>query len=250
MATVGIVGLGAIGSAVADHLIKGAVPGVELRAVVSRHPVHHAAFRWLPRWQDVVPLVDIVVECASQAVARELVIPALEAGKVVIPASVGAFADEAFYRHALGAAGRRAGRLVVPAGSIGGMDLLTALTVGDLKRVRLTTRKSPRSLGLSHIAGPVEVFRGSAREAAHRYPQNLNVAMTLSLHGLGPDRTEVVLVADPSVTANTHTVYCQADAGTYELTFANVPDPVNPKTSLLASYSIVACLRPFSSDCK
>lgn len=248
MTAVGIIGIGAIGSAVARHLKAGAASGAELTAVVSRHPVDDAPFQWYAHWEEILPLVDVVVECASQAVAREVVVPALEQGKAVVPASVGAFANGSFYQEAVAASVRGQGRLIIPSGAVGGLDLLAALAVGDLCRVQLTTRKPPTSLGLEDILEPVEVFRGSAREAAERYPQNLNVAMTLALKGLGPGRTEVVLVADPNISANTHTVVFEADAGRYQLVFANVPDPSNPKTSLLASYSIVACIKSLSEQ--
>lgn len=215
--------------------------GATLRTVVSPRAVEDPAFSWLSRWQDMVPLVGAVVECVSPAVARELVIPALEAGKAVIPASVGAFSDDACYRVA--AAGFGGGRLIIPAGAVGGMDFVDSASIGNWTHVQLTNRKPLGSLGLHNVTEPTEVFRGSAREVAERYPQNLNVARTLALYGLGSDQTELVLIPDPNAVANTHTVVCQADAGRYELTLANLPDPRNPKTSLLASYSIVACLK-------
>ena len=38
------------------------------------------------------------------------------------------------------------------------------------------------------------------------FPKNLNVAVTLSLFGLGPDKTNVTVIADPDVKMNCHKI--------------------------------------------
>jgi aspartate dehydrogenase len=42
-------------------------------------------------------------------------------------------------------------------------------------------------------------FRGSAREAAYRFPVSANVAAISALAGIGFDRMNVELVADPNI---------------------------------------------------
>ena len=88
----------------------------------------------------------------------------------------------------------------------------------------MTTRKPPGGLkgapyleknGIS-VDGLNEakrVFSGSAREAAAGFPANVNVAAALSLAGIGPDRTQIDIWADPAVTRNCHDIEVEADFG-------------------------------------
>jgi len=65
----------------------------------------------------------------------------------------------------------------------------------------------------------------------------------LSLAGLGPERTRVVLVADPRETRNVHEITASGHFGNLRLRFENLPSPDNPRTSHLAALSALALLR-------
>ena len=81
-------------------------------------------------------------------------------------------------------------------------------------------------------------FEGSAREAAQTYPFNANVTATLALAGIGFEDTKVRLVADPGVTRNVHEFSVRSACGDFTMRLEGFPSPANPKTSLLAGYSV------------
>jgi aspartate dehydrogenase len=90
------------------------------------------------------------------------------------------------------------------------------------------------------------VFSGSAREAAAGFPANVNVAVALSLAGIGPDRTTIEIWADPSLTRNTHRIEVEADSASFAMSIENVPSD-NPRTGRITALSAIACLRKMTA---
>lgn len=204
----------------------------------------------------IVPLnafpahADIAVECAPAAIIEDICRPMLEAGKSVIVLSCGALLPRP---ELLDLAKARGGRIIVPTGALLGLDAVVAAAEGDITSVRMTTRKPPGGLkgapyleqhGIS-VDGLTEakrVFSGSAREAAAGFPANVNVAAALSLAGIGPDRTQIDIWADPAVTRNCHDIEVEADSARLRMSIENVPSE-NPKTGRIVALSVLAALR-------
>ena len=67
--------------------------------------------------------------------------------------------------------------------------------------------------------------------------------MTIALAGLGLERTQVQLVADPGLTGNVGRIEASGRLGRLTVEMAGRASPDNPKTSLLTAYSIVHAIR-------
>jgi aspartate dehydrogenase len=254
--TVAIGGLGAIGLPLARALDAG-VDGLQLIAVAARDQdkaaANIAAFREPPALVSLAALAeaDIVVEAAPAAVFEVIALPAIEAGRIFVPSSVGALLPRP---HLLTLAVRTLARIIVPTGALLGLDAVRALAEGPVDSVRLTTRKPPGGLAgapylkangidLTGIQVPVRVFIGNAIDAAAGFPANVNVAAALALAGVGPLRTQVEIWADPTVTRNIHTITVEAPAARLTMSIENVPSEDNPRTGKITTLSLLACLR-------
>jgi aspartate dehydrogenase len=253
---VAIVGLGAIGRKVAQALDQG-IDGLALVAVSAQNPEKHRG--WLAGLtkppavlpiEALVDVADIVVECAPGKLVRSIVAPFVTSGKTAVVVSVGALLDN---EDLIELARQNGGQIVVPTGAQIGLDAVTAAAAGTIHSVRMVTRKPPLGLAgapyivehnidIEGITQPLRVFEGTARDAAKGFPANLNVAVALSLAGLGPDRTTLEIWADPTVTRNTHRVEVESDSARFSMSIENIPSE-NPKTGMITALSVIACLR-------
>src|SRR5699024_9685320 len=87
------------------------------------------------------------------------------------------------------------------------------------------------------------LYKGSAKDAIEQFPKNVNVALLLSIAGIGVDKTEVTVIADPNIQENTHEVKAEGTFGNMRIQIENKPMPNNPKTSYLAALSIISTLQ-------
>ncbi len=185
---------------------------------------------------------------------REHVEPILRAGVEVLGISIGALSDPALL-DALCEAARVGGtRLRVVSGAIAGLDAISSAAVIGLDEVTHTVRKPPAALlppeeARAVVAGgePRELYLGPAREAARRFPENVNVAAAVSLAGIGLDRTQVRVIADPGVARNTHEVSVRGAFGTLEIRIQNIPSE-NPRTGRIVAPSLARGLRAYTEQ--
>ncbi len=260
---VGLAGLGAVGLAVARRLQAG-IPGLVLTAVAVRDK--DKAKRNLPQIGDTVAIApaealaqscDIVVECLPPQMFRAVATPAIDAGKIFMPLSVGQLIenwDLAARAKATGA------RILVPTGALLGLDAVRAAAEGTIHSVTMITRKPPsgldgapylveRGISLKDLKEPRKIFDGSAREGARGFPANVNVAAALSLAGIGPDRTRLEIWADPGIDRNTHRIEVEADTARFSMAIEGVPSD-NPRTGRIVPLSVIAALRGLVAELK
>jgi aspartate dehydrogenase len=200
----------------------------------------------------------VVVEAASHDAVREHVVPMLESGVGVVVLSAGALADDQLRRSAEDAAQRSRRDAVCPVGRHRGLDALKAACVAGVDGRASRSPSRPKAwkgipyvealgIDLDGLTEARTLFEGPAREGVPDFPQNVNIAAVLSLAGIGFDRTRLKVVADPSLTHNTHTIEVSGKTGRFRVVLENVPSPDNPKTAWLACYSALAALRLMTS---
>jgi aspartate dehydrogenase len=253
---VAIAGLGSIGSKLARELDRG-IDGMVLSAVAVRDAEKHHAFLNSLRARPVIApieslwkLADIVVECAPSQYLRATVEPVVTNGKTAIVLSAGALLE---HDDLIAQAKAHGGRIVVPTGALIGLDAVNAAACGVIHSVRMVTRKPidglrgapflvENNIAIDGLREPLKLFEGSARQAAKGFPANLNVAVALSLAGIGPDRTMIEIWADPTVERNTHRIEVEADSARFSMGIENVPSE-NPRTGMITALSVIALLR-------
>jgi aspartate dehydrogenase len=262
--TVAIGGLGAIGAHLARALDAG-VEGLRLVAVAARDQEKArrtiAGLRSAPKLVGLSELAEhaeIVVEAAPAAVFEQIAEAAIARGRIFVPSSVGALLPR---MHLVVRAQETGARIIVPTGALLGLDAVRAAAEGKVESVTIETRKPPRGLegapylvenkiDVLAITTPTIVFKGNAFDAAKGFPANVNVAAALALAGIGPERTQVEIWGDPTVTRNTHTIRVEAETVRLTMTIENVPSEENPRTGKITPLSILACLRGLTSTLK
>lgn len=258
---VAIGGLGAIGLKVARCLDAGEIPGMALSAVSARDQEklqrNISEFNQLPA---IVPIEElgqhasIVIECAPKKVFKSVALSAIENGCTFMPLSVGQLLDN---MELIDLARTKQALIFVPTGALLGLDAVKAVSEGKVNSITLVTRKPPTGLAgapylienaidIENLRTPLEVFAGTAREAAKAFPANVNVAAALALAGIGPDKTTVQVWADPSVNRNMHTIKVDSEASNFTMSIENVPSET-PATGKITALSVIASLRRFAS---
>ena len=254
---IGIIGFGAIGHTL-YRMIGEHAPAIEVVGVMDRADRQQEISALLPGLavlSDIDSLMalqpQLVIECAGHAVLNASGPAVLRAGSDLLVASVGALADETLEASLQAAAVEGGGRVRIPAGALGGLDVLGAARFAGLESVIYTSNKAPRAwkgtpaekmIDLDALTEATVFYSGDARTAALLFPQNANVAAATALAGLGFEKTIVHLRADPAATGNRHRIQATGTFGEIDVTILGKTLPENPKTSMLAPYSLIRSL--------
>lgn len=253
----GMIGLGAIGQSLlaalqdeVDHITVLVRPG-HLRPDEGRLQFVSSPEALIARRPD------LIVECAGHAAVRDAVVPALRGGIDCLIASVGALANPVLEAEVRAAARDGGAQAILPAGAIGGIDLLAAMAQSGGIDVTYRGTKplaawqdtlAAETIDLANLKAPVTFFSGSARQAAQQFPRNANVAATLALAGAGLDSTKVDLVADPAAVGNLHEYWVSSSLGQFEMRIHNAASSGNAKTSAATIQSLLRAIRNRSAN--
>jgi len=260
---IGLLGCGTMGGEIAGAVSSG---GVGNACIVAVHDPDAPRARATAELLQPVPEicetvgdllaiadVDLVVECASQAALQAHGMAILRARKHLLMISSGALVDADLFKAMTEAATENGRQLIVPSGALGGIDAVRAAR-HLLDEVTLVSTKRPEAFSGApgfarwegaEFSGPQVIYEGSVPEAVRLFPANVNVAATISLAGLGPERTKVRVIADPDSPGNVHEVQARGRCGEFNFRLVNRPHVRNPKTSHLAVLSVIEALRAF-----
>ncbi len=247
---VGLIGLGAINQAVVALAREHGIVGIDLVAALVRdlsRPRPEGSPPTVTTLDELLALCPTVfVEAGGHGALRAHGPAVLRAGHDLLLVSVGALADAALERELRAAAAAGGAQMKIISGAIGALDALAAAALGGLTRVTHTTRKPASTLLGSADAAQLtrarEIFHGTAREGALVFPESINVAAAVSLAGLGFDRTEVRVLADPGVDRNQHEVVAEGAFGTFQFSIQNIPSVANARTGRLVAMSVLHAL--------
>lgn len=263
MLKIGIIGCGTIGTELARRIPARFGSRAKVTYVCDRNPIAvdrlkkkiRASVVSLPL-PELIRRSDFIIEAASQEAALAVVPLASRWKKRVMILSVGGLSrfPAAFLQNSKAF-------LHVPSGAVAGIDGLLAGREGKLRKATITTRKPLASLlgapffkqhpnAAKTIRKPTVIFDGSAKKAVSLFPQNINVAATVALAGVGFERTRVRLIASPTFKRNSHEIVLEGNFGRIQTLAENVPSESNPKTSALVIFSALACLNKIFSSFK
>ena len=250
--SIGIVGCGAIGQSLMRASDTGQLD-VPVAGVTSRDEDRALEFLdsldkpppYLSR-QALIAKSDLLVETAGGHVVPELAKETFAAGKDLMVISIGALLE---HPEIIEEARNTGCRILAPSGAIAGLDGIKSACAGRVDQVTMISRKPPiglagapylieNEISLEGLVGETEVFSGSAREAVKGFPANLNVSAAVSLAGIGPDRTQVKMLAVPGLERNCHDIEVLGEFGVLRVHIENIPSE-NPKTGKLTAMSII-----------
>lgn len=261
---VAIAGMGAVCRPVAKWLDDG-VKGLELVAISANNKERAAerisGYKSPPPIVDLADLIepaDIIVEGLPPAMFFDLAEPVVEAGKTLVAVTVTRLLERP---ELLDRAAETGARIIVPTGALAALDAVNAASRGEIHSLVMSTRKPPKGLAkapfvveqgidLSNLSEPLCLYTGSVRDAAAKFPANVNVAVALSLAGPGPDKTSYEIWADPAVTRNTHFVTLESDTIRLEFMIAGMPTEENPATGKVTPLSVMSTLEGMVSTLK
>jgi aspartate dehydrogenase len=269
---VGVIGCGTIGSELALAIdkthIKNAIIAFLFDSVTSasldlrdklhnNHPPIFSKFSQLVTSSSFKE-ADIIIEAASHTAVRTFAKKIVSSNKSLMIMSTGAFSDVHLLEELYSTVMKHESHIYFPTGAIAGIDALCSVK-HILNFVMLTTTKNPKSLAGApffdfsktkpeSIRKRKLLYDGNALEAIKMFPTNINVAVLLSLAGLGTRKTRVRVIADPNTNRNEHKIIARGGFGEILIVVRNVPSPHNPKTSYLAALSAIECLRRMCDD--
>ncbi|MCK5024034.1 MAG: aspartate dehydrogenase [Thermoplasmata archaeon] len=259
-----IIGCGSIGKTLARYMdSEDYIDSISIidrkKEVVEALVEECQKVKYVNNLEDAFEKSDLIVEAASQQAVIEFAPKALEMGKDIVVMSGGAFVNDDFKEKCRILAKQNGCKVFIPSGAVCGIEGIGAVATEEVEEIILMTYKPPeafkgvkylkkKGIELDNLKRPKVIFSGHAEDAVKYFPRNINVAATLSLAGLGIERTTVKIVVDPKATLNQHRIIAKGKFGEIECWTRNTPFPDNPQTSYLAALSLISAVKKIAGN--
>ena len=267
---VGIIGYGSIGKEIIAATRRNEIPNARIVALFDKESTvfnkvdydngELSLFSDFDEFynSDIYSNIDIIIECASKGAIKEYGKKIIDSKKDLIVLSVGAFSDEKYLIELQNLSNLNNTKILIPTGAIAGLDSIRSVKK-YLNSLTIVTTKNPKSLigapyfksskiRIDEILKETVLFEGNAVDAIELFPANVNVAVSVALAGIGLVKTQVKIVADPTLSVNKHEIVGEGTFGKIQIVVQNIPSPSNPRTSYLASLSAIECLRGLCNE--
>jgi len=267
---VGIIGYGSIGKEIIAATSRNEIPNARIVALFDKESTvfnkvdydtgELNLFSDFDEFynSDIYSNIDIIIECASKGAIKEYGKKIIDSKKDLIVLSVGAFSDEKYLIELQNLSNLNNTKILIPSGAIAGLDSIRSVKK-YLNILTIVTTKNPKSLigapyfksskiRIDEILKETVLFEGNAVDAIELFPANVNVAVSVALAGIGLVKTQVKIVADPTLSVNKHEIVGEGTFGKIQIVVQNIPSPSNPRTSYLASLSAIECLRGLCNE--
>lgn len=257
---VGIIGCGFIGTEVAEFFEKDKYFSLIGVNDIDKNKANELAkkLKSSPKFMDFDDLIaesDLIIESATKDVINGILSDKNldKKNKKLLIMSTGGLINNLDLLNKI-----KNCEILLPSGAIAGLDAIKSVS-GKIESLTLTTTKPAISLegapyiinnkiNLSELKDKKVIFEGNLKEAIMGFPQNINVAATLSLASKF-ENIKIKILADPSTKFNTHEIEAVGDFGIIKTTTQNLPSK-NPKTSYLALLSAIQAIKNLKGNVK
>lgn len=255
MKRIGLFGSGKLTKIIVNCYKKGLLEGYEIVGCYSKTFSHSKEISQslnispCETFNDLLDRkLDYLVEATNPNAAKEIMIKTLERNVNIILLSIGALANNEFYKKVNDTAKINNVKIHIASGAISGFEVLRTARIMGLTKSKLTNTKGPKALSKSSLykesmeQNDTIAFEGSAYEAIQNLPTGINVGVATALATRGVHDTEILIQTKPGYIGDSQCI----DIECGEEIKAHLD--VYSRTSDIAGYSVVALLQNLNSS--
>lgn len=255
MKRIGLFGCGKLNKIVVDCYKKGLLEGYEIVGCYSKtRESREAMARNLNvevcnSFDELLNRdIEYLVEATNPQATKEILCKTLDKKINVVLLSIGALAEEEFYKLVEQKAKENYVKVHLASGAISGFEVLKTAKIMGLTKAQLTNTKGPKALAKTSLYNENMLnqdkiaFEGTAYEAIHNLPTGINVGVATALATMGVNDTKILIKTTPEFIGDSQCI----DIEVNDEIKAHLD--VYSKTSDIAGYSVVALLQNLNSS--